>query len=72
MRSLAVAVALTTVLAFPVYAGTLHARHTTTSVNHARGPIAVIRNRGVYLLENSGAGSTNQVPNFQDNFAVSY
>ena len=72
MKSLAVAVALTTVLAFPVYAGTVQPRHTATSVNHARGHSAVIRNRGVYLLENSGAGSRNQVPNFQDNFAVDY
>jgi hypothetical protein len=28
MKSLAVAVALTTILAFPVYAGTAHPRHT--------------------------------------------
>ena len=72
MKNFAIAVALTTVLAFPVYAGTVHSRHMATSVNHARGHTAVIRNRGVYLLENSGAGSTSQAPNFQDNFAISY
>jgi hypothetical protein len=72
MKILATAVALATVLASPVYATTSHPRHTATSVNHARGQPAVIGNRGVYLLENSGAGSTNQVPNFQDNWDIGY
>jgi hypothetical protein len=71
MKSLAVAVALTTVLASPVYATTLHHRHTATSINHAHGH-AAIRNRGVYLLENRGAGSANRVRNFQDNWDIGY
>jgi len=69
MKSLAVAVALTTTFAFPVYAGTVHPRHTAMPINHEQGHTAAIRNRGVYLLENSAAGSAKQVPNFQDNFA---
>ena len=72
MKSLATAIALATVLASPVYATTLHPRHTATSVNHARGHAALTQNRGIYLLENDGAGSTNQVPNFQSNWDVSY
>ena len=72
MKSLATAIGLATILASPVYATTLHPRHAATSINHARGHTAVIGNRGVYLLENSGAGSTNQVPNFQDNWDISY
>ena len=72
MKILATSIALATVLMSPVYATTLHAHHTATSVNHERGHTAAIRNRGVYLLENSGAGSTNQVPNFQDNWDIGY
>ena len=72
MKSLATAIALATVLASPVYATTLHPRHTATSVNHARDHTAVIRSRGIYLLENDGAGSTTPVPNFQDNWDVGY
>ena len=72
MKILATSIALATVLASPVYATTLHPHHTATSVNHERGHTAAIRNRGVYLLENSGAGSTNQVPNFQDNWDIGY
>jgi hypothetical protein len=72
MKSLATAIALATILASPVYATTLHPRHAATSINHARGHIAVIRNPRVFLLENSGAGSTNQVPNFQDNWDIGY
>ena len=72
MKILATAIALATVLASPVYATTLHPRRTATSVNHARGHTAVARNRGIYLLENNGASSTNQVPNFQDNWDIGY
>jgi hypothetical protein len=72
MKSLAVAVALTTILAFPVYAGTGHPRHTAMATNHAHSRAAVVRNGGIYLLENDGAGSRNQVPNFQDNWDVGY
>jgi hypothetical protein len=72
MKSLAVAVALTTAFALPVHAGTVHPRHTAMSIVHAHRDTAVIRNGGVYLLENRGAASTTQVPNFQDNFAIGY
>jgi hypothetical protein len=72
MKSLSTAIALATILASPVYATTLHPRHAATSINHAHGHTAVVRNRGVYLLENNGAGNTNQVPNFQENWDVSY
>jgi len=72
MKTVAVALVLTTVLALPVYANTAHSRHTAMSNNHARGHIAVIRNSRVFLLENRGAGTMNQVPNFQDNFAIDY
>jgi hypothetical protein len=72
MKSLAVAVALTTVLAFPVYAGTAHPRHTAMVTNHAHSRAAVVRNGGIFLLENDGAGSRNQVPNFQDNWDIGY
>lgn len=72
MKSFAVAIALTTAFALPVNAGTVHARHTAISIIHAHRDTGVIRNRGVYLLENRGAASTTQVPNFQDNFAISY
>ena len=72
MKSLAVAVALTTILAFPVYAGTAHPRHTAMATNHAHSRAAVVRNGGIYLLENDVAGSRNQVPNFQDNWDIGY
>ena len=72
MKSPATAIALATILASPVYATPLHRHHAATSINHAHGHTAVVRNRGVYLLENSGAGSTNQVSNFQDNWDISY
>jgi hypothetical protein len=72
MKSLAVAVTLTTIFALPVYAGTVHPRHTAMPTNHEQGHPAAIRNRGVYLLENGAAGSAKQVPNFQDNFAIDY
>ena len=72
MKSLAVAVALTTIFAFPVYAGTVHPRHTAMATNHTHSRTAVVRNGGIYLLENDGAGSRNQVPNFQDNWDISY
>jgi hypothetical protein len=72
MRSLATVIALTTVLASPVYAMTAHPRHTATSNNQARGHTAVIRNPRVFLLENSGVRSTNQVPDFQTNWDISY
>ena len=72
MKILATAIALATVLASPVYATTPHPRHTAMSVNQARGHTTVIRNPRVFLLENSGAGSTNQVPNFQDNWDIGY
>jgi hypothetical protein len=71
MKSLAVAVALTTILAFPVYAGSAHPRHTAMA-HHAYSRAGVVRNGGIYLLENDGAGSRNQVPNFQDNWDISY
>ena len=72
MKSLVVAVALTTILAFPVYAGSAHPRHTAMATNHAYSRAGVVRNGGIYLLENDGAGSRNQVPNFQDNWDISY
>jgi hypothetical protein len=68
----ATAIALVTVLASPVYAITAHPRHTATFNNQARGHNAVIRNPKVFLLENRGAGSTNQVSDFQSNWDVSY
>jgi hypothetical protein len=40
----------------------------TTHISRA----AVVRNGGIYLLENDGAGSRNQVPNFQDNWDIGY
>jgi hypothetical protein len=48
----------------------VHPRH--TSINHARSAAAGVRSGGVYLLENRGAGSSKQVPNFQDNFDIDY
>jgi hypothetical protein len=72
MKSLATAIALATVLASPVYAMTAHPRHTATFNNQARGHTAVIRNPRVFLLENRGAGTTNQVSDFQSNWDVSY
>ena len=69
MKRLAVAVAFTTILAFPVYAGTAHPRHTAMA-RHAHSRPAVVRNGGIYLLENDGAGSRNQ--NFQDNWDIGY
>jgi hypothetical protein len=72
MKRLAVAMALTTAFAFPVYAGTVHHRHTTTPIVHTRRDTGVIPNGGIYLLENRGPASTKQVPDFQDNFAVDY
>jgi hypothetical protein len=72
MKSLAVAVALTTAFALPVHAGTVHPSHMATSIIRAHRDIGVMRNSGVYLLENRGAVGTNQVPNFQDNFAIGY
>ena len=47
MKSLSTAIALATILASPVYATTLHSRHAATSINHAHGHTAVVRNRGV-------------------------
>ena len=70
MKRLAVAVAFTTFLAFPVYAGTAHPRHTAMARNHAHSRPALVRNGGIYLLENDGAGSRNQ--NFQDNWDIGY
>ena len=72
MKSLAIAIALATVLASPVYAMTAHPRHTATFNNQARGHTAVIRNPRVFLLENRGARATNQVSDFQSNWDVSY
>jgi hypothetical protein len=72
MKSLATAIALATVLASPVYAMTAQPRHTATFNNQARSHAAVVRNPRVFLLENRGAGSTNQVTDFQDNWNVSY
>ena len=72
MKSFATAIALTTVLASPLYAMTAHPRQTATSNNQARGHTAVIRNPRVFLLENRGAGNTNQVSDFQSNWDVSY
>jgi hypothetical protein len=72
MKSLAAAVALTSIFAFPVYAGTVHPRHTAMATNHAQGRAAAVRNGGIYLLENDGAGSKSQVPNFQDNWDIGY
>ena len=72
MKSLAVAVAFTTIIAFPLYAGTAHPRHTAMATNHTHSRAAVVRNGGIYLLENDGAGSRNQVPNFQDNWDIGY
>jgi hypothetical protein len=72
MKIFATAIALTTVLASPLYAMTAHPRQTATFNNQARGHTAVVRNPRVFLLENSGARSTNQVPDFQDNWDISY
>ena len=72
MKTLAVAIALTTAFVLPAYAGTVHPRHIATSIVRAHRNTGVIPNGRVYLLENRGAGSTQQVPNFQDNFAISY
>jgi hypothetical protein len=72
MKSLAVAVALTTILTFPVYAGAAHPRYTAMAANHAHSRAAVVRNGGIFLLENDGAGSRNQAPNFQDNWDIGY
>jgi hypothetical protein len=69
MKLLAVAVAFTTILAFPVYAGTAHPRHTAMA-RHAHSRPALVRNGGIYLLENDGAGSRNQ--DFQDNWDIGY
>jgi len=55
-----------------VYAGTAHPRHTAMVTNHAHSRAAVVRNGGIFLLENDGAGSRNQVPNFQDNWDIGY
>ena len=68
MKSLAVAVALTTILAFPAYAGIAHPRHTATVRHHAHSRPALVRNGGIYLLENDGAGRGN----FQDNWDIGY
>jgi hypothetical protein len=72
MKIPATAITLATVLAFPVYADTVYTHHTATSINHAHGHTAVFRNRGVYLLEDSGVESANLVPNVQDNWEISY
>jgi hypothetical protein len=72
MKSLAVAIALTTAFAFSAYAGTGHSRHIATSIVHSHHNTRVIPNGGVYLLENRPPASAKQVPNFQDNFAVDY
>jgi hypothetical protein len=72
MKSLAVAIALTTAFALPAYAGTVHPRHIATSIVRTHRNIGVIPNGAVYLLENRPSASTKQVPNFQDNFAVDY
>ena len=70
MKSLAVAIALTTAFVLPAYAGTGHSRHIATSIVRAHRNTGVIPNGGVYLLENRPPASTKQAPNFQDNFAV--
>jgi hypothetical protein len=72
MKSLAVAIALTTAFALPAYAGTVHARHIATSVVSTHRVTGVIPSGRIYLLENRGPAGTKQVPNFQDNFAVDY
>jgi hypothetical protein len=72
MKSLAVAIALTTAFVLPAYAGTVHPRHIATSIVRAHRNAGVIPNGGIYLLENRGPAGAKQVPNFQDNFAVDY
>ena len=72
MKSLAVAIALTTAFALPVYAGTVHHRHVASPIVRAHRDTGVIPNGGIYLLENRGPAATNPVPNFQDNFVVDY
>jgi hypothetical protein len=72
MKSLAVAIALTAAFALPAYAGTVHPRHSATSIIRAHRDTGVIPNSRIYLLENRGAAATRQFPDFQDNFAVDY
>jgi len=54
MKSLAVAIALTTAFALPAYAGTVHARHIATSVVRTHRVTGVIPSGRIYLLENRG------------------
>jgi hypothetical protein len=70
MKILATAITLGTVLASPVYANSPH-RTAATAVNQSHRH-AANGNHPMFLLEDTGTQNAKRVPNFQDDWDVSY
>jgi hypothetical protein len=70
MKLLTTAITLATVLASPVYANPQH-RSTATVVNQSHRH-AANGNHPMFFLEDTGTQNAKRVPNFQDDWDVSY
>ena len=71
MKHLATAITLATVLASPVYANSPQHRSAATAVNQPHRH-AANGNHPIFLLEDTGTQNAKRVPNFQDDWDVSY
>lgn len=71
MKHLATAITLATVLASPVYANSPQHRSAATAVNQSHRH-AANGNHPIFLLEDTGTQNAKRVPNFQDDWDVSY
>jgi hypothetical protein len=72
MKILATAITCAAILASPVYAATTHQHRTAAVIKRTATHPPVMQNGGVFLLENRPHAVVPSVPDFQDNFAVSY
>jgi len=71
MKILATAITLAAVLASPVYANSPHHRTAATTVNQSHRH-AANGNHPMFLLEDTENQNAKRVPNFQDDWDVSY
>jgi hypothetical protein len=71
MKILATAIACAAILASPVYAATTHSHRAVAPIKR-QARVPVMPSGRVFLLENRAPVATSRVPDFQDNFSISY
>jgi hypothetical protein len=71
MKIFATAITLATFLLSPVYSNSPHHRTAATAVNQSHRH-AANGNHPMFLLEDTGTQNAKRVPNFQDDWDVSY